>query len=89
MQYLVLLRSVNTHVSRRAIVGNFIVECRQLWYFYKVAETLFLYNVVSDIKLKVGGFLSEDCRPRIKATDVLTLQFTGTQVLEQQVKFRQ
>lgn len=82
MKDLVLLRSVHANRLRRAIVGYLVVESSKLRYLDEVSETLLLYDVVGDVKLEVGGFLGEDCRPRIKTADVLTLQFLGAQVLE-------
>ena len=85
VQNLVLLRTVNTHILRRAIVCNFIVECRQLRHLDEVAETFLLHDVVGYIELEVGSLFGEDCRPRIETADVLTFQFLRTEILEQQV----
>lgn len=82
MKDLVLLWSVHANRLRRAIVGYLVVESSKLRHFNEVSETFLLHDVVGDVKLEVGSFLGEDCRPRIETTDVLTLQFLGAQVLE-------
>ena len=89
MKNLVLLWSVHTNRLRRAIVGYLVVESSKLRYLDEVSETFLLYDVVGDVKLEVGSFLGEDCRPRIEAADVLTLQFLGAQVLEKQIQLSQ
>ena len=86
MKDLVLLRSVHTNRLRRTIVGYLVVEGSKFRHFDEISETLFLYDVVGDVKLEVGSLLGEDCRPRIETADVLTLQFLGAQVLEKQIQ---
>ena len=86
MKDLVLLWSVHANRLRRAIVGYLVVESSKLRYLDEVSETFLLYDVVGDVKLEVGSFLGEDCRPRIETADVLTLQFLGAQVLEKQIQ---
>ena len=89
MKNLVLLWSVHAYSLRRTIVGYLVVEGSKLRYLDEVSETLFLYDVVGDVKLEVGSLLGEDCRPRIETADVLTLQFLGAQVLEEQIQLCQ
>ena len=89
MKDLVLLWSVHAYCLRRAIVGYLVVESSKLRYLDEVSETFLLYDVVGDVKLEVGSFLGEDCRPRIETADVLTLQFLGAQVLEEQIQLCQ
>ena len=89
MKNLVLLWSVHTNRLRRTIVGYLVVEGCKLRHFDEVSETLLLHDVVSDVKLEVGSFLGEDCRPRIETADVLTLQFLGAQILEEQIQLSQ
>ena len=89
MKDLVLLWSVHTNRLRRAIVGYLVVEGSKLRHFDEVSETLLLHDVVGNVKLEVGSFLGEDCRPRIETVDVLTLQFLGAQVLEEQIQLSQ
>ena len=89
MKDLVLLRSVHANRLRRTIVGYLVVEGSKLRHFDEVSETFLLYDVVGDVKLEVGSFLGEDCRPRIETADVLTLQFLGAQVLEKQIQLSQ
>ena len=89
MKNLVLLWSVHANRLRRTIVGYLVVEGSKLWHFDEVSETLLLHDVVGDVKLEVGSLLGEDCRPRIKTADVLTLQFLGAQVLEKQIQLSQ
>lgn len=85
MQYLVFLRPVHAYVLRRAVVRDLVVELRQLRHFDKVAEALFLHDVVRYRKLEVRRFLGEDGRPCVEAADVLFLQRLRAQVLEQQI----
>ena len=73
----------------RAVVGDFVVKGGKLRHFDEVAETIFLYDIVRNRKLEVGGFLGEYRRPRIKTVDVLPFQLLGTEIFEQQVEFRQ
>ena len=89
VQYLVLLRSVHSHILRRAVVCDLVVEHRQLRHFDEVAETLLLHYIVCHIELEVGGLLGENRRPCVEAADVLPLQFLGTEILEQQIQFSQ
>ena len=89
VQYLVLVRTIHTHIFRRAVVGNLIVEGGKFRNFDEVAETLLLHHVIRHVELEVGRFLGEYRRPSVKAADVLPFQFLRAQVLEQQVQFRQ
>ena len=89
MKDLVLLWSVHANRLRRTIVGYLVVEGSKLRYLDEVSETFLLHDVVGDVKLEVGSFLGEDCRPRIETADVLTLQFLGAQVLEKQIQLSQ
>ena len=43
--------------------------------------------MISNIELEVGGLFSEDCCPRIEASNLLPFKLIRTQILEQQVKF--
>ena len=88
MKNLMFLRTVNANIFRCSIVRNLIVKCRQLGHFDKIAETLFLNQIVGDGKLKVGGFFSEDCRPSVKTADLLTFKLVRAQILEQQIQLR-
>ena len=83
VQYLVLLRPVNAYIRRRAVIGNLIVESRQLRHFDKIAEPFFLYHLIRDRKLKVGGLLGKDCRPCVETVDVLPFQFLRAEIFEQ------
>ena len=89
MKNLVLLWSVHTNRLRRTIVGYLVVEGSKLRHLDKVSETFLLHDVVGDVKLEVGSLLGEDGRPRIETADVLTLQFLGAQVLEEQIQLSQ
>ena len=89
VQYLVLVRSIDTHVLRRAVVGYLVVEGGKLRHLDEVAETLLLHHVVRHVELEVGGLLGKDGRPGIEAADVLPLQFFRAQVLEEQVQLRE
>ena len=89
VQYLVLVRSVHTHVLRRAVVRYLVVERRQLRHFDEVAEAFLLHDVVRHIELEIRRLLGEDRRPCVKASDVLPLQLLRAEVLEQQVQLRQ
>ena len=89
VQYLVLVRTVHTHVLRCAVVGNLVVKGGKFRHFDEVAETLFLHHIVRHIELEVGRLLGEDSRPCVETADVLPFQFLRTQVFEEQVQFRQ
>ena len=71
VQYLVLVRSINTYILCRPIIGNLVIESGQLRHFDKVAETLLCDNAIRNIELKIGGLLCEDSRPCVKASDLL------------------
>jgi len=89
VQYLVLVRTIHTHVLRRAVVGDFVVKGGKLRHFDEVAETLLLHHVVCHVELEVGRLLGEDSRPCVETADVLPFQFLRAQVLKEQVQFRQ
>ena len=89
VQYLVLVRTVHTHVLRRAVVCNLVIEGGKLRHFDEVAETLFLYHVVRHVELEVGRLFGEDSRPSVETPDILPFQFLRTQVFEEQVQLRQ
>ena len=89
VQYLVFARTVHTHILRRAVIGDFVVEGGKLWYFDEVAETLFLHHIVRYIELKVGRLLCKNRRPCVEAPNILPFQFLRAQILEEQVQFRQ
>ena len=71
------------------LLPYFVVEGSKLRHLDKVSETFLLHDVVGDVKLEVGSLLGEDGRPRIETADVLTLQFLGAQVLEEQIQLSQ
>ena len=85
---LIFLRSVDADVFCRPVIGDLSVERCQLRHFDKIAETLFLYDFVSDGKLIVHRLLGEDGSPRVKGLDLLCFEGLGTQILEQQVQLR-
>ena len=89
MENLVLLGPIDTHRLRCAVVGYLVVEGSKFRHLDEIAESFLLYDVVGDVKLEVGGLLGEDRRPRIEATDVLTLQFLGAEVFEEEIQLRQ
>ena len=89
VQYLVLVRTIHTHILCRAVVGYLVVEGGKLRHFDEVAETLLLHHVVRHVELEIGRLLGEDSRPCVKAPDILPFQFLRAQVLEEQVQFRQ
>ena len=82
-----LVRTDNTHILRRSVIGDFVVEHRQLRHLDEIPETLFLNDVVRYGELEVGGLLRKNGRPRVKAADVLPFEFLGTQILEEQIEF--
>ena len=86
MQYLILLRPVDADIGGCTKVGDFGIKGRQFRHFDKVAETLFLYNLVGYRKLVVNGFFSKNGRPRIKSFKVLAFHLLRTQILKQQVQ---
>ena len=86
VQYLVLVRTDNAHILRRAVIGDLVVERRKLRHLDEIPKTLFLNDVVRYGELEVGGLLRKNGRPRVKAADVLPFEFLGTQVLEEQVQ---
>ena len=65
------------------------VERRQFRHLDEVAEASLLHDVVRHVELEVRRLLGEYRRPCVEAADVLLLQRLRTQVLEQQVQFRQ
>ena len=83
MQYLVLVRTIHTHILCRAVIGDLIVEGSKFRHFDEVAETLFLHHIVRHVELEVGRLLGEDSRPCVETADVLPFQFLRTQVLEE------
>ena len=85
VQYLVFLRPVHAYIRCRAVIGNLIIESRQLRHFDKIAEPFFLYHLIRNRKLKVGGLLGKNSRPRVEAVDVLPFQFLWAEIFEQQV----
>ncbi|TSE50845.1 hypothetical protein EH215_04283 [Phocaeicola vulgatus] len=89
MQYLVLTRTIHTHVLRRAVIGNLVVEGGKLRHFDEISETLLLNHIVRHVELEVGCLFGENCRPCVEASDILPFQFLRTQILEEQVQFRQ
>ena len=89
MQYLVLVRTVHTHILSRAVVGNLIVESGKFRHLDEVAETFLLYDVVRHVELEIRRLLGEYSRPSVKTAYVLPFQLLRAQVLEQQVQFSQ
>ena len=89
VQYLVLVRTIHTHILCRAVVGYLVIESGKLRHFDEVAETLLLHHVVRHVELEVGRLLGKDSRPSVKAPNILPFQFLRAQVLEEQVQLRQ
>ncbi len=89
MQYLVLLRSVDPYILRRAVICNLGVEHGQFGNLDEISEPFFLHDLVGHGKLVVDGFLGKYGRPGIEGADILTLQLLRAQVLEKQVQFRE
>jgi len=89
VQYLVLVRTVHTHILSRAVVGNLIVESGKFRHLDEVAETFLLYDVVRHVELEIRRLLGEYSRPSVKTAYVLPFQLLRAQVLEQQVQLRQ
>ena len=89
VQYLVLVRTIHTHVLRRAVVGDFVVKGGKLRHLDEIAKTLLLNDIVRYVELEVGRLLGEDGSPSIETADVLPFQFLRAQVLKEQVQFRQ
>lgn len=69
--------------------GDYVVERRQFRHLDEVAEASLLHDVVRHVELEVRRLLGEYRHPCVEAADVLLLQRLRTQVLEQQVQFRQ
>ena len=89
MQDFVLFGTVYADVLGGAVIGYLVVKLRQLGHFDKIAETLFLYNIVRYRKFVIGRFFGINRRPRVKRTDVLFFQCFGAKVFEQKIEFRQ
>ena len=89
VQYLVLGRTVNAHILRRAVVRDFIIEGGKLRHFDEVAETLLLDHIVRHVKFKIRRLLGKYRRPSVETPYVLPFQLLRAQVLEQQVQFSQ
>lgn len=89
MKDLILLRADYTHLLRRSIVGYLGVERRQFRYLDEITEALFLYDAVRHGELKIRRLLGKDGRPCAKTADVLPFKFSGTEVLEEQIQFRE
>ena len=89
MQYLVLLRTVDTDVLGSAEIANLRIERSQLRYLNECPKPLFLNDVVRDGELIVCRLLGKDGCPCIKAVDTLLLQSLRAQILEQKIQFRQ
>ena len=89
VQYLVLVRTVHTHVLRRAVVGDFVVKGGKFGHFDEVAKTLLLHHVVCHVELEVGCLFGKNCRPCVETPNILPFQFLRAQIFEEQVQFRQ
>ena len=89
MQYLILLRSVDTDVLGSAKIANLRIEGGKFWHLNEGPKPLFLNDVVCDGELIVGRFLGKDGCPCVKAVDTLPLQSLRTKILEQQIQLRQ
>ena len=89
MHNLPFLWSVDADVFCRPVIGDLSVERCQLRHFDKIAETLFLYNLIGNGELIVHRLLGKDGCPRIKGLDMLGFESLGTQVLEQQIQLRE
>ena len=81
VQYLVLGRTVNAHILRRAVVRDFIIEGGKFRHLDEVAETLLLNHVVRHVKFKIRRLLGEYRRPSVETSDVLPFQLLRTQML--------
>lgn len=62
-----LMRTVNTDILSRSIIGNLIVERSQFRNLDKVSESLLGDNIIGYVELEVGGFLCEYRRPSVEA----------------------
>ena len=89
MHNLPFLRSVDADVLRCPVISDLSVERRQLRHFDKIAETLFLHDLVGHGELKVRAFLGIYGGPTVKAGDSLPFHFSGAKVFEKQVKLGQ
>ena len=89
MEYLVLVRTVNAHILRRAVVRYLVIEGGKLRHFDEVAETLLLDHIVRHVKFKIRRLFGEYRRPSVETPDVLPFQFFRAQILEQQIQLRQ
>ena len=89
MQHDIHVRTVETDILTRAVVGNLVIKGGQLRHLHKIAETLLLNDGIGHGELIVGGLLGIDSRPGIKAMDALLLHRLRTEVLEQQIQLRQ
>lgn len=61
-----LMRTVNTDILSRSIIGNLIVERSQFRNLDKVSESLLGDNIIGYVELEVGGFLCEYRRPSVE-----------------------
>ena len=89
VQYLILVGTIHTHILRRAVVRDFIIEGGKFRYLDEIPEPFFLNHVVRHVKFKIRCLLGEYRRPRIETPDVLPFQLLRAQILEQQVQLRQ
>lgn len=83
MQYLVLLRAVDTDVPCYTEVTNFRIERDRFRYPNKGSEALLPNNLTRDGKPIVGGLPSKDRCPYAKTTDSLLFQGLRAQVFEE------
>ena len=89
IKLLIEFRPVNSHVLGCLVIGNLRIEVGKFRDFNKIAKTLLLNDIVRYVELKIGRLFGEDGSPSIETADVLPFQFLGTQILEEQVQFRQ
>ena len=81
----VLFGNVKVYHFSRAVVRYLTQESRQFRHFDIGAETLFALDCACNIQFVVGRFLSEYCRPCVKATYTLLGKFLGAQVFEKHI----
>ena len=81
MQYLILLRAVDTDVFGSAKIANLRIESSQFRHLDEGTEPLFLNDVVRDGELVICGFLGKDGCPCVKAVDTLLSKACGRRYL--------
>ena len=89
IELLVEFRPVNPYVLGRLVIGYLRIEIGEFRHFDKIAETLFLHDLVGHGKFKVRAFLRIDGRPTVKTDNTLPLHFLRTEIFEKEIEFRQ